>query len=432
MPILKTVGKLGRIFLSSEISQREQYIYCVREPVIYGFFRNQVIQTTIVGMRHNCRCAMRRMPRRHTSFEIAPPRHLNSRVRCQRCHDELRVVGRSSRNAFLMETMSAAAEITDDTSLPLAFSAARNICRKHAKSFFFASAFLPIPKRHAAYAIYAFCRLLDDAIDQPDVKPTTPSTVGAACCSTNSLDQTLSLFRERLDDIYQHRLSLPLPEFRDESQHALYAFAKTVHQYQIPQSYFNDLAEGCRMDITISRYATWTSLEKYCYRVAGVVGLIMSCVFGVSHSDAGKHAVQLGNAMQLTNILRDVKDDWARGRLYLPLEDLARFKVSQADVAIGKVTDGFRELMKFEIARARELYRQGAEGLCWLAGDGSRLTASAMAVIYSGILTKIEHQNYDVFSDRAHLTVGQKLSRIAPAWRLSRRKADRPLPKVFA
>jgi phytoene synthase len=330
-----------------------------------------------------------------------------------------------------METIVAPAPTTADPALPPAYAAARNICRKHARSFFFASAFLPVPKRNAAYSIYAFCRLLDDAIDQPAVTPLTPSTVGSACCSTHSLDETLALFRDRLDDIYHHRLSLPLPEFRDESQHALYAFAATVHRYQIPQQYFTDLAEGCRMDLTVSRYATWTALEKYCYRVAGVVGLIMSCVFGVSHSDAGKNAVQMGNAMQLTNILRDIKEDWARGRLYLPLEDLARFKVQQADVAAGKMSEGFRELMKFEIARARELYRRGADGLCWLAGDGSRLTASAMAVIYSGILREIEHNDYDIFSSRAHLTAGQKLSRIAPAWRLARRKANRPLPNVF-
>lgn len=326
-------------------------------------------------------------------------------------------------------THSVPADSIDAT----AFAAARNICRRHARSFFFASAFLPIAKRNAAYAVYAFCRLMDDAIDEPALKEgfAPPSTVGVSCCSSGSLDRTLSLFCDRLDEIYEHRLELPLPEFRDESQHALHAFGQTVHRYQIPKQHFLDLAEGCRMDLTVSRYATWGALEKYCYCVAGVVGLIMCCILGVSHSDAGRHAVQMGKAMQLTNILRDIKEDGNRGRLYLPLEDLARFKVTQTDLSAGIVTANIRALMKFEISRARELYREGAEGLCWLAGDGSRLTASAMAVIYSGILRAIEQQDYDVFSRRAHLSLSQKFRRLAPAWRLARRTSDMPAPKVF-
>ena len=324
-------------------------------------------------------------------------------------------------------------EFSTDLAAAPAFAAARDICRRHAKSFFFASAFLPIAKRQAAYAVYAFCRMMDDAIDEPASKqpPAPPSTVGVSCCSTGSLDRTLALFRDRLDEIYEHRLELPLPEFRDEAQHALYAFGLTVHRYQIPKQHFLDLAEGCRMDLTVSRYATWASLERYCYCVAGVVGLIMCCILGVSHSDAGRHAVQMGNAMQLTNILRDIKEDAERGRVYLPLVDLARFKVTQQDLTAGTMTPNIRELMKFEIARARSLYRDGAEGLCWLAGDGSRLTASAMAVIYSGILSAIERQGYDVFAGRAHLSMTEKFRRLAPAWRLSRRKADRPAPAVF-
>jgi phytoene synthase len=161
------------------------------------------------------------------------------------------------------------------------------------------------------------------------------------------------------------------------------------------------------------------------------MGLIMSCILGLTHSDAGRYAVQMGNAMQLTRILRDLKKDAARGRLYLPLEDLARFKVSQQDVSVGRVDDNFRELMKFEIARARGLYRQGAEGLCWLTGDGSRLTVSAIVVIYSGILGAIERQGYDVFSHCPRQSAAQKFRRLAPAWRLARRKADDPTPAVF-
>ena len=250
-----------------------------------------------------------------------------------------------------------------------AFRAVRENCRRHAKSFFFASAFLPPEKRDAAYAIYAFCRMIDDAIDLPnDEQAASPTSLTASCCSTGSLDQTINLFKARLDDIYAHRLELPPIELRDPTHHALHAFDLTVHRYQVPQQYFVDVSEGCRMDLTVTRYATWSALEKYCYRVAGVVGLIMSCVFGVSHSDAGQQAVLMGNAMQLTNILRDVKEDWTRGRLYLPLEDLARFKVTQKHVAEGIVDDSFRALMRFEVERARDLYRRGAEGVVLVGG----------------------------------------------------------------
>jgi phytoene synthase len=240
------------------------------------------------------------------------------------------------------------------------------------------------------------------------------------------------MFRDRLAEIYDNRLDLPLPQYRSQDQNALHAFGKTVHRYQIPQKYFLELAEGCRMDLTIKRYATWKSLENYCYHVAGVVGVIMSCVFGVTSSDAGRQAVLMGNAMQLTNILRDVKEDWERGRIYLPLEDMVRFGYSEKDLSRGVVNDKFRALMQFQIERARDLYRQGAQGLCWLADDGSRLTASAMAVIYSGILEAIERQRYDVFSSRAHLTTAQKFRRLPGAWRLARRSHRQPLPpRIF-
>jgi phytoene synthase len=140
----------------------------------------------------------------------------------------------------------------------------------------------------------------------------------------------------------------------------------------------------------------------------------------------------MGNAMKLTSILRDVKEDWRRGRVYLPLEDLARFRYSERDLAAGVVNDNFRELMRFEIARARKMYREAADGVCWLAGDGSRLAASVAAVVHAGTLNAIERQGYDVFSRRAQLTPSQKFRRLPAAWRLARRRAETPLPDVFA
>jgi phytoene synthase len=325
-----------------------------------------------------------------------------------------------------------------------AFAAAREICRRHARSFYFASTFLPRAKRDAAYAVYAFCRMIDDAIDEDDdaierddgARPTAAAAAGRASAPpdrgpTSGLDSRLALFRNRLDDIYSDRVQPPPAAVRSEARLALHAFALTARRYEIPKAYFLELAEGCRMDLVISRYSTWAALEQYCYRVAGVVGLIMCRVFGVTHEDASRQAVQMGNAMQLTNILRDVKEDWDRGRLYLPLEDLARFGYGERDLAAGVVNDNFRNLMRFQIRRARALFRDGAAGLSHVANDGSRLTAASMAVVYAGILGAIERQAYDVFAGRAHLSTVQKLRRLPKAWRLARRPKDQPVPEVF-
>ena len=278
------------------------------------------------------------------------------------------------------------------------FLAARDVCRRHAKSFYFASHFLPREKRFAAYAVYAFCRMMDDAVDEAP-----PGGAEAA----------LAQFCERLDEVYAGSLNVP-------AEHPLRAFAATVRECEIPKSYFLDLAEGCRMDLTVTRYADWPALETYCYRVAGVVGLIMSRVFELPDPAAESAAVAMGNAMQLTNILRDVREDWGRGRLYLPTGELARFGVSESDLSAGRVTPQFRELMRFEIARARDLYAQGAAGLAALPADGSRGTAAVMSAVYGGILEDIERRGFDVFSGRAHLSTFQKLRRLRLARRMAR------------
>jgi 15-cis-phytoene synthase len=342
----------------------------------------------------------------------------------------------------------------------LGFAAAREICRRHARSFYFASFFLPKPKREAAYAVYALCRTIDDAIDADDdaietaqaralreypvvaratsraAEAASPSldSVGSSssCCSDGTLETRLRLFHDRLDEIYENRLELPRPAARSEPQHALHAFSLTVHRYQIPKQYFLDLAEGCRMDLVVSRYPTWRSLENYCYHVAGVVGLIMTCVLGLTHSDARQQAVQMGNAMRLTNILRDVKEHFRGGRIYLPLEDMAGFRYSERDLAAGAVNENFRGLMRFEVARARQLYRDASDGLCWLAGDSSRFTVAAMAVMSAGVLDAIEWQDYDVLhGGRPHLPTVEKLRRLPAAWRLARRQPGEAVPDVF-
>jgi phytoene synthase len=132
--------------------------------------------------------------------------------------------------------------------------------------------------------------------------------------------------------------------------------------------------------------------------------------------------------MRLTTILRDVKPDFARGRVYLPQEDFARFGYTERELAAGVVNEDFRELVRFEIARARELYRDGAEGICWLAGDGSRLAASVIAVTHAGVLDAIERKGYDVLAGRPARSIGQQLRRAPLAWWLARRRLNMPMP----
>lgn len=288
-----------------------------------------------------------------------------------------------------------------------AYEAARQICREHARSFYFASHFLPRPKRDHAYAVYAFCRLLDDAADEA------------------SSPEAVDRFVAALDAAYACSMSVPLIAARQDgaAELALAAFAHTVRVCRIPKQHFLDLAAGCRMDFTVSRYATWPDLERYCYHVAGVVGLIMCHVFDLRDERAKAQAIAMGNAMQLTNILRDVREDLDRGRLYLPVEDLDRFRVTEADLQTRRLTPAIADLIAFEIARARSLYAEGALGLCRLPDDGSRLTACVMGVVYAGILDAIERQRLDVFAGRARLSTLQKIARLPAAVRLARSDA---------
>jgi 15-cis-phytoene synthase len=281
-----------------------------------------------------------------------------------------------------------------------AYESARQICQHHARSFYFASHFLPRPKRDFAYAVYAFCRLLDDAADEE------PSI------------ESVARFERLLDDVYDGR-----PIAGDEP--SMKAFAHTVSVCGIPKQHFLDLAAGCRMDFDVVRYQTWPELEKYCYHVAGVVGLIMCRVFGLRDETALANAVQMGNAMQLTNILRDIREDKQRGRVYVTREDLNRFGVSDADLDKSVSTPALKELVKFNIARARELYTQASEGLKCLPDDGSRLTACVMAVVYAGILGAIEKQDHDVMIGRARTSLPGKLLRVWKARKLSKGKAIR-------
>ena len=265
----------------------------------------------------------------------------------------------------------------------------RKITQRHARTFYFASACLPRPTRSHAYSVYGFCRWADDGVDQ------AADRLEAA--------QRLATAREALDLAYSSENAPP----------GLLAFRRTIQGRSIPRDLFDALLDGMEMDLDVSRYADFAALDRYCYRVAGVVGLMMTHVFGYRSDCCLPNALALGTAMQLTNILRDIAEDWKIGRVYLPQDELARFGVDEAQLAEGRVDANFRALMRFQIDRARGYYAESEAGIRWLVGDSSRLTVRVMGRVYGGILGAIERQEHDIFRTRARVSTPRKLATLA-------------------
>jgi 15-cis-phytoene synthase len=261
--------------------------------------------------------------------------------------------------------------------------------RHYARSFYFSSFLLPKQKRNAAYAVYSFCRYADNIVDM------------ASNHSPDEVEQKINSLLENLDDVYTNK---------DTNNNSFSAFADTVRKYVIPKNYFTELVEGMCMDIKTKRYETFADLEKYCYKVASVVGLIMSEIFGYSNSAALNYAVHLGNAMQLTNILRDIYDDQCMGRVYIPQEELRSFSYSENDIKKKVVNNNFISLVKYQIERARSFYNLAEKGIPYLTDDGSRTTVVLMQKIYSAILNKIEEKGYDIYSERVYVSRTEKIS----------------------
>jgi 15-cis-phytoene synthase len=273
-------------------------------------------------------------------------------------------------------------------SLEAAFALCDQITREHSKSFYFSTAFLPAAKRRAIRAFYAFCRSTDDMVD----------------VAVNRSAEALEAWRNA---------SRKGPE--SQTDPVLQAWTSVRHAYQVPQRFIEELIDGCEMDLTITRYADWKSLEHYCYCVASTVGLVSTHIIGLNrpeHYDiAIAKATSLGIALQLTNILRDIGEDLGRGRIYLPQEDLARFNYSDDDLRQRTIDTRFKALMRFEMDRADALYDGNIGGVNYLKADG-RLAVTAAAMLYRGILGKIHLNDYDVFTRRAHLTNSEKVQRL--------------------
>jgi phytoene synthase len=251
------------------------------------------------------------------------------------------------------------------------------------KSFAFATRFFPPELARAAHAVYWFCRTTDDIVDE------APSVDKA------SFDL----------DAWEGDLRLALTG-RPVADATLRLFASVVEAFQIPHEYPLELIAGCRMDLTQARYATFTDLRLFCYRVASTVGLMMTHVIGFQ-GRPHDHAIDLGIAMQLTNILRDVGEDYRRGRVYLPQDELARFGYTERDLAAATRSENWRRLMQFNADRARRYYGSGLRGLPSLHVRG-RFAVEIAARVYSQILSRIEMADYDVFHRRAFVPASQK------------------------
>ena len=289
-------------------------------------------------------------------------------------------------------------------SISNAYEECRLITKREAKNFYYAFLTLPAAKRRAIYAAYAFCRRCDDAVD--------------AVASLDDKQVALFQLTARLDEAYRGQPQGPV----------FTALVHAAQTWEIPQSYFQDVIRGVEMDLTNNRYHAFEDLRLYCYRVASVVGLICLQIFGYSHPKAKDYAVDLGLAMQLTNILRDVQEDLARDRIYLPLEELHRFGYSEQELKGEVRNDAQRRLIAFQVERAQSLFQSGAKLLPYLS-PRSRACPAVLAAIYTRILRRIASNDYNVFGGRISLSGSEKLLVMTTTWLKSLLPLPHPDPE---
>lgn len=277
-----------------------------------------------------------------------------------------------------------------DAKLHTAYKQAAQVTKGHSKSFYMASGLLPEEKRSAARALYAFCRTVDDIADEVE--------------SQKDRDFELQYWREIV-----HTASASTDDL------VAAAWADTLVRYHIPRHYALQLIDGVARDLYQTRYQTFDDLATYCYGVASTVGLMSMHIVGFKGYEAVPYAIKLGVALQMTNILRDVGEDYRNGRLYLPREELAFYGIHESDIAEGKVNENWRQFMKFQIDRTRQIYQESWKGMKMLEREG-QLAIGAASVFYQGILDDIEKHEYDVFTRRASLSAMGKIARIPSLW----------------
>jgi 15-cis-phytoene synthase len=264
------------------------------------------------------------------------------------------------------------------------------VTRRSRSSFYYAFILLPPERRRALHAVYAFCRFIDDIADDEAIRE--PAML-------------LKRWREELDRVYAGTPTRALSR----------ALADSARRFRIPRELFEEIINGVEMDLSRKRYQSWEELKPYCYRVASALGLICIEIFGYRNPSAKVYAENLGLALQLTNILRDVREDADRGRIYLPLEDLARFNVTEDEILRGVYSPNFVRLMDFEAKRAQELYANAQAALA-PEDRATLLTAEAMRLIYAAILERIIKSNYRVLDRRHSLSAPHKLYLVGRAW----------------
>lgn len=286
------------------------------------------------------------------------------------------------------------------------FRSCRALTRRTARNFWFSFLTLPRPKRDAMCAIYAWMRRLDDLADDAPSPSAARDALGHFRARTHAA-LTAAGMKFQVAKLARAAPAAPPPS--DPSHEALWpAFARVVLSHNIPPAHFDEIIEGALMDQEIARYATFDDLYRYCYRVASVVGLVCLRVFGYERSRAEQPGEWLGIAFQLTNILRDVREDAARGRIYLPLDALARHGVRESDVLEGRWSPGFHALLREFGERAEEYYGK-AQPLVELVRPDARPTLRIMEEIYHGILTRIRAMDYRVLDARARVPTSRKL-----------------------
>ena len=292
---------------------------------------------------------------------------------------------------------------------------AYEICRKEtqkwAKTFYLGTLLLPYEKRKAIWAIYVWCRRTDELMDSPEALNKTKE----------ELSNDLNEWEERTRNIFNGEINSDLDA----------VLADTIEKY--PQSIdpYIDMIEGQRMDLTKFRYETFEELKLYCYRVAGTVGLMTKNVMGIDSyyeaaswidvPDTTEAAVALGIANQLTNILRDVGEDRHRGRIYIPQDEIKKFGYSEEELLKGEINTQWKNLMAFQLKRAREWFRTSEDGIKWLSSD-ARWPVWTSLRLYRGILSAIEKLDYDVFNNRAYVKNSIKVIELPISFFISRIK----------
>ncbi|HXJ34868.1 MAG TPA: presqualene diphosphate synthase HpnD [Candidatus Eisenbacteria bacterium] len=277
-------------------------------------------------------------------------------------------------------------------SVEAAYQHCEEVTRRAASNFYWGFRLLSTERRRGLTAVYAFCRAADDIADEPDLR--------------RDPRRLIARWREELHAAYDGTPRHPIGV----------ALADAVERFAIPRAHFEAVVDGVEMDLRRTRYARWDGdLADYCYRVASAVGLIAIEIFGYTNPSARDYATNLGLAFQLTNILRDVAEDAARGRIYLPQEDLARFGCAEDDVLASRCTAAFRQVMAFECARAGEYYGRARFSLA--EEDRPALAAAeAMRLIYEQLLRRVMFRRYDVFGERVRLTSAEKAGLAVAAW----------------